>query len=99
MIASMLLMVGCHIYFLSYLLFRYEKIVGSAVEEDASGPLEAMIHNLNHEIDQKGSESQDLQRRWIVYQTELVALQVGQSVSRAVPQPTRGIPGLKPRCG
>ena len=47
------------------------------MEEDASGPLEAMIYNLQHEIDHKGSESQDLQRRWIGVQTELVALQVG----------------------
>ena len=45
-------------------------------EEDTAGPLEAMIRNLQHEIDTKGAESKDLQRRWILYQTELVTLQV-----------------------
>ena len=55
---------------------RLEKIMGSLVEEDTAGPLEAVIHNLSHEIELKGAESKDLQRRWIMYQTELVALQV-----------------------
>lgn len=55
---------------------RLERILGSMTEEDTAGPLEAMIRNLQHEIDTKGAESKDLQRRWIMYQTELVALQV-----------------------
>eukprot|EP00879_Flechtneria_rotunda_P026155 GHRR01027865.1.p1 GENE.GHRR01027865.1~~GHRR01027865.1.p1 ORF type:complete len:129 (-),score=28.84 GHRR01027865.1:854-1240(-) len=41
-----------------------------------TGPLEATINNLGKEIDAKGKEGQDLQRRWIAKQTELVALQV-----------------------
>lgn len=41
-----------------------------------TGPLEATIHNLGKEIDFKTKEGQELQRRWINKQTELVALQV-----------------------
>jgi hypothetical protein len=41
-----------------------------------TGPLEATIHNLGKDIEAKGREGQDLQRRWITRQTELVALQV-----------------------
>ncbi len=39
--------------------------------------MEATIHNLGKEIDFKTKEGQELQRRWITKQTELVALQVG----------------------
>jgi hypothetical protein len=42
-----------------------------------TGPLEATIHNLGKDIESKGREGQELQRRWITRQTELVALQVG----------------------
>lgn len=41
-----------------------------------TGPLEATIASLSREIDAKGSEGRELQRRWINKQTELVALQV-----------------------
>jgi hypothetical protein len=41
-----------------------------------TGPLEATIHNLGKDIEAKGREGQELQRRWINRQTELVALQV-----------------------
>jgi hypothetical protein len=41
--------------------------------------LEATIHNLGKEIDFKTKEGQELQRRWITKQTELVALQVSLS--------------------
>lgn len=41
-----------------------------------TGPLEATISSLTREIEAKGSEGRDLQRRWISKQTELVALQV-----------------------
>lgn len=44
-----------------------------------TGPLEATIHNLGKEIEHKTKEGQDLQRRWITKQTELVALQVGHA--------------------
>lgn len=53
---------------------RYERMVDSMVGED-TGPLEATIRNLQKEIDTKGGESKELQRRWIAFQTELVALQ------------------------
>jgi flagellar biosynthesis chaperone FliJ len=48
-----------------------------AVEAINTGPLEATIHNLGKEIEHKTKEGQELQRRWINKQTELVALQVG----------------------
>lgn len=41
-----------------------------------TGPLEATIHNLGKEIEHKTKEGQELQRRWITKQTELVTLQV-----------------------
>jgi hypothetical protein len=47
-----------------------------------TGPLEATIHNLGKDIEAKGREGQELQRRWITRQTELVALQVGSWVAR-----------------
>jgi hypothetical protein len=40
-----------------------------------TGPLEATIYNLQHEIGGKGLQGRELQRRWIQHQTELVALQ------------------------
>ena len=54
-------------------------MVGNMGDADETGPLEATIKNLQLEIEQKGVESQDLQRRWIGYQTELVALQVSHT--------------------
>lgn len=48
-----------------------------AAEAINTGPLEATIHNLGKEIEHKTKEGQELQRRWINKQTELVALQVG----------------------
>jgi hypothetical protein len=48
-----------------------------AAEAINTGPLEATIHNLGKDIEAKGREGQELQRRWITRQTELVALQVG----------------------
>lgn len=54
---------------------KLERIVGSAVEEDSTGPLEALIRNIQREMDTKGLESKELQRRWIGYQNELVQLQ------------------------
>lgn len=43
-----------------------------------TGPLEAIIHNLGKEIEHKTKDGQELQRRWIGKQTELLALQVGR---------------------
>jgi hypothetical protein len=41
-----------------------------------TGPLEATVASLSREIESKGTEGRELQRRWINRQTELVALQV-----------------------
>lgn len=54
---------------------RYERMADLSEGEEV-GPLEATIKNLGKEIDGKGGESKDLQRRWISCQTELVGLQV-----------------------
>ena len=40
-----------------------------------AGPLEAVIANLQREIDAAHDESRVVQRRWLAKQTELVALQ------------------------
>lgn len=65
---------------------KFERAVQS-MEDEETGPLEAVIKNLEREIDNKGLESKDLQRRWIGYQTELVSLQndnaaLGENVVR-----------------
>ena len=44
-------------------------------QEESTGPLEATINNLQREIQRKGVEAQELQRRWIGFQIELVELQ------------------------
>jgi hypothetical protein len=51
-----------------------------------AGPLEATIHNLGKEIEHKTKDGQELQRRWIGKQTELVALQVGEGQEAGVCQ-------------
>lgn len=56
-------------------------VVACCAEAINTGPLEATIHNLGKEIDFKTKEGQELQRRWITKQTELVALQVSLSNS------------------
>ena len=40
-----------------------------------AGPLEAVVNNLTREIQGKGEEGRQLQRRWVGWQTELVELQ------------------------
>ncbi len=50
-------------------------IAGLLHHHSSAGPLEATINSLQHEIDAKGLQGRDLQRRWIQHQTELVALQ------------------------
>lgn len=54
---------------------RYERMVEARGTGEETGPLEATIKNLQREIDTKGGESKELQRRWIGYQQELVGLQ------------------------
>lgn len=44
-------------------------------QDESTGPLEATISNLEREIQQKGVEAQELQRRWVSFQMELVTLQ------------------------
>jgi len=44
-------------------------------EEEAMGPLEATIRELQAELATKGKESDEMQRRWIHGQTELVAVE------------------------
>jgi len=44
-------------------------------EEEAMGPLEATIRELQAELRTKGDESDEMQRRWIQGQTELVGLE------------------------
>ena len=46
----------------------------AGIEDENTGPLEATIKNMNREIEIKARESKDLQRRWVGFQTELVAL-------------------------
>jgi len=53
---------------------KLERMVGGMSIEE-TGPLEATIKNLQREIDTKGRESGEMQRRWIAAQGELVALQ------------------------
>ncbi|GMH42071.1 hypothetical protein BSKO_09990 [Bryopsis sp. KO-2023] len=53
---------------------RYEKLTAD-LEDESTGPLEATINNLQREIQRKGVEAQELQRRWIGFQMELVTLQ------------------------
>ncbi|GBF90586.1 hypothetical protein Rsub_03158 [Raphidocelis subcapitata] len=54
---------------------KYEKVVAARPEAVSAGPLEAAIASLGREIDSKGAEGRELQRRWLNKQTELVALQ------------------------
>lgn len=48
----------------------------AATEAVSTGPLEATAASLARDIEAKGVEGRELQRRWVVKQTELVALQV-----------------------
>ena len=47
------------------LLCRYERMMDGVQVGEETGPLEATIKNLQREIDTKGQESRELQRRWI----------------------------------
>ncbi|KAF8063043.1 CCDC40 [Scenedesmus sp. PABB004] len=50
---------------------KLERLVAAQPEAINTGPLEATIHNLGRDIEAKGREGQELQRRWIARQTEL----------------------------
>uniref|UniRef100_A0A7S0QXY1 Coiled-coil domain-containing protein 40 n=1 Tax=Pyramimonas obovata TaxID=1411642 RepID=A0A7S0QXY1_9CHLO len=52
---------------------QYEKLTAN-MEDANTGPLEATIANLQREITNKGVEGKELQRRWVGFQVELVAL-------------------------
>ena len=52
---------------------QYEKLVAN-LEDENTGPLEATIANLTREIGRKDDEGKELQRRWVIYQQDLVQL-------------------------
>ena len=52
---------------------QFDKLT-SNMEDENTGPLEATIVNLQREIAAKEAEGKDLQRRWLGFHTELVAL-------------------------
>ncbi|DBA91706.1 TPA: hypothetical protein ACH3X1_003305 [Trebouxia sp. C0004] len=54
---------------------KYEKLQSSQQGGPEAGPLEAVVNNLTREIQGKGEEGRELQRRWVGWQTELVGLQ------------------------
>lgn len=45
------------------------------LKDESTGPLEATIHNLQREIENKRNESQELQRAWMQQQIELVSME------------------------
>eukprot|EP00877_Chromochloris_zofingiensis_P014228 jgi/Chrzof1/9059/Cz03g34170.t1 len=55
---------------------KLERMIAAQPEAVNTGPLEATINSLTKEIELKGVEGKELQRRWIARQTELVALQI-----------------------
>ncbi|KAL3137705.1 hypothetical protein ABBQ38_004975 [Trebouxia sp. C0009 RCD-2024] len=54
---------------------KAEKIRAAQDGGPEAGPLEAVVNNLTREIQGKGEEGRELQRRWVGWQTELVELQ------------------------
>lgn len=52
---------------------QYDRLTAN-MEDENVGPLEATIKNLQKEITQKAVEGKALQRRWIQFQTQLVAV-------------------------
>merc|ERR1711871_1362400 len=59
---------------------KYEQIMSKfsaemQAQQEAIGPLEATIHNLNKEIEGKQSECSEVERMWMSSQTELVRIQ------------------------
>mmetsp|Transcript_21916 Transcript_21916/g.41797 ORF Transcript_21916/g.41797 Transcript_21916/m.41797 type:complete len:894 (+) Transcript_21916:65-2746(+) len=65
---------------------QYDKLTAN-MEDTNTGPLEATIANLTREIANKGVEGKELQRRWVGFQVELVALvnennSLGETVQR-----------------
>ena len=57
---------------------RAKLFLANTAEAVETGPLESTIVSLSKEIEKKGVEGKELQRRWITKQTELVALQVSK---------------------
>ena len=51
---------------------EYNKMLEDCEEEEPVGPLEATIKNLSKKIDQETSDIRDLQREWLMRQTELI---------------------------
>lgn len=59
--------------YVDFLNKQYDKLTAN-MEDENVGPLEATIKNLQKEIQQKTVEGKALQRRWIQFQTQLVAV-------------------------
>jgi len=53
---------------------KYEKMMEGVEDEEAMGPLEASIKNINKEIDKEDVECERLQREWLRDQTLLVQI-------------------------
>eukprot|EP00210_Caulerpa_lentillifera_P008138 g7772.t1 len=53
---------------------KYQQLTAN-MEDESTGPLEATINNLRREIQNKESESHELQRRWMNKQLEFVKLE------------------------
>ena len=45
------------------------------MKDESTGPLEATINNLRHEIQTRGVDSQELQKRWMQQQVALVTME------------------------
>ena len=53
---------------------KLEQLSGGDDDGENLGPMEAMIKNMNKEVEQKEKENKELQRRWVNWQTELVTM-------------------------
>jgi len=57
---------------------QYEKMMSAVEGPENLGPLEATIAHVNKELETKATEGKEMQRRWVGFQVELVAL-VGEN--------------------
>jgi chromosome segregation ATPase len=53
---------------------QYEKMMSAMEGPENLGPLEATIAHINKELETKATEGKEMQRRWVGFQVELVAL-------------------------
>lgn len=59
-------------YMVDRLNRKYEGLVAGRSEEEHMGPLEATIHNTTKQIEAKRKAIEEMQKRWLADQTELV---------------------------